>query len=384
VVAVLGTFSYPYKVIDSNISPFHLDWTSNENVWIFCCAFWIFLILSLTNIKKLFQKSTDDSQDESSLIKQTIILVLITITFLMVIQYFIKSRFAESYLLISIILDLLIVGGIFFINKSSKFKFYLLGVSIIISAISLIYINQKTNVLISKNNFESQSIVVNSEKEDLESANFSNEASTPSQSSSVDELIIGSQVWMTKNLDVDKFRNGDPIPQATTIEQWEELNNNKQPAWSYYENDPSNEEKYGKLYNWYAVNDIRGLAPEGWHVASLKEWVNLIDSQGGFTEETAKKFIDARDWGISELQKSNDFNFSAKPGGGIISIGSMGNLYYEESGKSAYWWTSTKSSGIPAAKVIYIITHTYQGFSIDFNSNDYGHVLGLSVRCIKD
>jgi uncharacterized protein (TIGR02145 family) len=198
------------------------------------------------------------------------------------------------------------------------------------------------------------------------------------------QVTIGTQVWMAENLNVDKFRNGDPIPNAKTLEEWMQFYVNKQPAWSYYENDPANEEKYGKLYNWYAVNDSRGIAPKGWHVASLIEWENLISSQGGFTEETAKKFIDARDWGISESQKSNDFNFNAKPGGGIIPVGSMGNLYYEESGKSAYWWTSTKSNGIPAAKVIYIQTNTYQGLSIDFNSNEYGHGLGLSVRCIKD
>ena len=62
----------------------------------------------------------------------------------------------------------------------------------------------------------------------------------------------------------------------------------------------------------------------------------------------------------------------------------MGLLYYDAIGKSAYWWTSTKSNGIPAAKLIHIITNTYQGLSFDFNSNDYGQGIGLSVRCIKD
>ena len=204
------------------------------------------------------------------------------------------------------------------------------------------------------------------------------------ENSGVDELTIGSQVWMNKNLDADKFRNGDPIPQDKTLEEWEEFSNKKQPAWSYYENDSINGEKYGKLYNWYAVNDPRGLAPKGWHVASLKEWEILINAQGGFKEETAKKFIDARQWEIADFKNSNDFIFNAKPGGGIIPVGSMGLLYYDAIGKSAYWWTSTKSNGIPAAKLIHIITNTYQGLSFDFNSNDYGQGIGLSVRCIKD
>ena len=229
VVAILGTFSYPYKVIDSNISPFHLDWTSNENVWIFCCAFWILLIMSLTNIKKLFQKSADDSQDESSLIKQTIILVLITTTFLMVIQYFIKSRFGESYLLISIILDLLIVGGIFFINKGSKFKFYLLGVSLVISAISLIYINQKTNVLISQNNVESQSIVVNSEKEDLKSSN------TLNKKSDIKENNVNSDNDLQNNSNSENYSSNTDIFKDIMVNYYNDLtNDNYDNLLNYY------------------------------------------------------------------------------------------------------------------------------------------------------
>jgi uncharacterized protein (TIGR02145 family) len=215
----------------------------------------------------------------------------------------------------------------------------------------------------------------------------SNEASGPNESSAVDELTVGSDVWMTDNLDVDKFRNGDPIPEAKSLEEWEEFSYKKQPAWSYFENDAANGAKYGKLYNWYAVNDPRGLAPEGWHVATLKEWENLVTSQGGFTEETAKKFMSTKDLGLSGLKEGNDFNFNAKFGGGIIPIGSAGYLNFtsnHENEKSAYWWTSTKSDGITAAKVIYIISNSYQGLSIDFNSNDYGYGLGLSVRCVKD
>ena len=79
---------------------------------------------------------------------------------------------------------------------------------------------------------------------------------------------IGSQVWATENLNVDRFRNGDPIPQAKTAEEWQNAGNNQQPAWCYYNNDPKNGESYGKLYNWYAVNDRRGLAPQGWHIPS--------------------------------------------------------------------------------------------------------------------
>ena len=104
------------------------------------------------------------------------------------------------------------------------------------------------------------------------------------------EVTIGTQVWMTKNLDVATFRNGDPIPQAkTSDEEWDKAYvDAEQPAWCYFDNLPRNGEKYGKLYNWYAVNDPRGLAPEGWHVPSDAEWTQLTDYLGGREKAGAK------------------------------------------------------------------------------------------------
>lgn len=78
----------------------------------------------------------------------------------------------------------------------------------------------------------------------------------------MEEVKIGDQIWMTQNLDVDKFRNGDPIPEVTKAEECNKTDDEGKPAWCYYNNDPANGKKYGKLYNWHAVNDPRGLAPE--------------------------------------------------------------------------------------------------------------------------
>lgn len=77
---------------------------------------------------------------------------------------------------------------------------------------------------------------------------------------------IGDQIWMPENLNVDTFRNGDSIHHMQTKEEWDDAAHNEVPAWCYYDFDPSNGEKYGKLYNWHAVNDPRGLAPDGWRV----------------------------------------------------------------------------------------------------------------------
>jgi uncharacterized protein (TIGR02145 family) len=97
-------------------------------------------------------------------------------------------------------------------------------------------------------------------------------------------VTIGKQIWSSKNLDVEYFRNGDPIPQAKTCEEWKLASENKKPIWCYYFFDPNNGKLYGKLYNWYAVNDPRGLAPIGWHIPEYSEWKQLIDYLGGTQE----------------------------------------------------------------------------------------------------
>ena len=89
---------------------------------------------------------------------------------------------------------------------------------------------------------------------------------------------IGQQVWMDKNLDVETYRNGDVIPQVTDSKEWAAL---KTGAWCYHSNNKANGVIYGKLYNWYAVNDQRGLAPKGWHIPSKAEWTTITTFLGG-------------------------------------------------------------------------------------------------------
>jgi len=93
-------------------------------------------------------------------------------------------------------------------------------------------------------------------------------------------VTIGNQTWMANNLGVTTYRNGDPIPQVTDPTEWANLTTG---AWCYYSNVQGNGEVYGKLYNWYAVNDPRGLAPKGWHVPSDAEFTALETALGGTT-----------------------------------------------------------------------------------------------------
>ena len=100
------------------------------------------------------------------------------------------------------------------------------------------------------------------------------------QKSDLTGVQIGGMTWMTRNLEETRFRNGDRIQQAQSDEEWQEAGFKKIPAWCYYndDNDSGSTEIHnrGKLYNSFAVNDPRGLAPEGWHIPNELEWNLLV------------------------------------------------------------------------------------------------------------
>ena len=147
------------------------------------------------------------------------------------------------------------------------------------------------------------------------------------------EVKIGKQVWMSENLSIEKFRNGDPIPEAKTSEEWIKAGENKKPAWCYYDNDPANGKKYGKLYNWYAVNDPRGLAPSGWHLPNENDWKKLITTLGG-DEVAGKKIKSTSGW--IENNGSNTSGFTGLPGGGNF------NRKFNYFGSDGFWWSTTQ------------------------------------------
>ena len=226
-------------------------------------------------------------------------------------------------------------------------------------------------------------------------------------------ITIGTQVWMTKNLDVATFRNGDPIPQAKTNEEWEKAGENQQPAWCYYDNDPANGAKYGKLYNWYAVNDSRGLAPVGYHIPSDAEWTKLTDFLGGesvagtkmksksgwnsYTTGGSKTCPNCVNWNAEYRRKvpchtcqdkryvpapkvtnsgngTNTSGFSGLPGGSRSSLDTFSFV-----GEYGYWWSSTE---------FYPYLALYRGLDCsggDVSRDFYGFkVKGFSVRCLRD
>mgnify|MGYP006267448617 CR=1 FL=1 len=191
------------------------------------------------------------------------------------------------------------------------------------------------------------------------------------------EVTIGGKVWMTKNLDVSYFRNGDPIPQVTTAEEWVRAGKDKRPAWCYYNNDSKNGNTYGKLYNMYAVNDPRGLAPYGWKIPTKLDFYELMGSLGSDAEETAKRLKTTNGWSMNGTG-TNSSGFYAVPSG----IRSTDGTFMRQGGYMALHGASVelKESDGTAKEV-----HTSIG--IDTEYNVYGAtsaVYGLSVRCIKE
>lgn len=122
-------------------------------------------------------------------------------------------------------------------------------------------------------------------------------------SQSENTTTIGAQTW-SMNLNATSFKNGEPIPKAQSNAEWEAAVKNKQPAWCYHKNDPSTAEKHGLLYNWFAVNDARGIAPEGWRVASKQDWETLLSN---YQHNRAKALKTKEGWKVFYGNNSSGF-----------------------------------------------------------------------------
>lgn len=234
----------------------------------------------------------------------------------------------------------------------------------------------------------------------------SNATNQVTQTGSFKSVKIGTQIWMTENLNVSTFRNGEPIPEAKTDEEWKAAGTQGKPAWCYYDNDSKNGAKYGKLYNWYAVNDPRGLAPEGWHVPNDEEWETLENYLG---DDASKKMKSTSGWDSFEenvyCKKCLNWNdeYRAKTachackderiigretfsGNGTNSSGFSGlpgglrnyNGSFYLVGDGGYWW----SSSVPNAVSAWSRSLYYDLGDVTRNNNNKEK--GFSVRCLRD
>lgn len=195
---------------------------------------------------------------------------------------------------------------------------------------------------------------------------------------------IGDQIWMAENLAVTRYRNGDAIPGVTELEEWVALENG---AWSEYDNDPEKGKVYGKLYNWYAVNDPRGLAPEGWRVPTEEDWRKLEQHLGMKQEEIGEvefrgneqnvggklKKTGTENWKEPNTGATNETGFSAVAGGYRDNDGPF-NFF----GRYASFWTDTEAEN---GRVWFrgLTTSETGVYRFSFNRK-----CGFSVRCIKE
>ena len=185
-------------------------------------------------------------------------------------------------------------------------------------------------------------------------------------------VTIGTQTWMVENLKTTKYRNGDPIPNVTENSAWSNL---KTGAYCNYNNSSSNEVVFGKLYNWYTLNDNRNVAPTGWHVATDAEWTTLTNYLGGISVAGGKlKEGGSSNWGNPNVGATNEVGFTALPGGYRANNEEYIGLHHLGS-----WWCSTESGTKYAwARGIFC-----DDINVD-RGDYYEKKMGFSVRCVKD
>ncbi|MEI6059880.1 MAG: fibrobacter succinogenes major paralogous domain-containing protein [Bacteroidota bacterium] len=188
-------------------------------------------------------------------------------------------------------------------------------------------------------------------------------------------VTIGTQVWLAENLNTSRYRNGKLIENVIDSARWCTI---RSGAYCDNKNDPGNSVEYGKLYNFYAIQDSSGIAPPGWHVATNAEWSKLylgLSNSGGMLKETGTTH-----WNDPNVGATNEFGFTALPGGArsghgeFITVGTIG-----------VWWTSTK---------IFINEPNPYDMAASYSIvNDWGNLNyyesasfsnGYSIRCVRD
>ena len=204
---------------------------------------------------------------------------------------------------------------------------------------------------------------------------------------------VGNQIWTEENLNTSYFNNGEKIPEAKTNEEWKKAGEEAKPAWCYYDNDPVNGKKYGKLYNFYVLQDSRGIAPKGWHIPSYDELKLMTEEFGG--KETSGLHLKsdkfwAKCYNGKEGNGTNSSGFNGLPGGYRSYNGDFTLNNFPTINEEGGWWSKTKATDRK------IVGHEEEGDKYGYllsltNCSDYGFCdspyelsFGFSVRFVKD
>ena len=192
---------------------------------------------------------------------------------------------------------------------------------------------------------------------------------------SYETIQIGEQEWMAENLKVTHYNNGDAIPTGYSNSEWVDLDETETGAYAIYDDDPANAEIYGNLYNWYTVDDDRGVCPEGWHVPSDDEYTVLTDYLGGTSVAGGKmKEAGLEHWNSPNTGATNESGFTGLPAG----YRNGGNGDYYSMGDYGYFWSSTEGNSNSA----WYRKLDYDDSEVNRFSNDERS--GFSLRCLRD
>lgn len=209
------------------------------------------------------------------------------------------------------------------------------------------------------------------EKEKI-TANQPIKKKAPFIKSDIPGVTICDQLWTDKNLDVVKYRNGDPIPMVSDPNLWSKLTTG---AYCYYDNDSAKYAAvYGKLYNWYAVNDPRGIAPLGWHIPNIDEWITLETCLSGSSDVGgALKQKGINNWSSPNSGATDSSRFNGLPGG---FRDFNGTFYFIKN--YGFWWSSSEYySSFAWGRNLYY-------FGVLFGRDGYKKQNAFSIRCVRD
>jgi uncharacterized protein (TIGR02145 family) len=199
-----------------------------------------------------------------------------------------------------------------------------------------------------------------------------NDSNVSLNNTPIDTIKIGNQTWTASNLNVQTFRNGDTIPEAKTDEEWKKAGEEGRPVWCYYNNDSSNAPKYGRLYNFYAVSDTRGLAPIGFHIPTNDEW-NKLETYLGGDSVAGEKLRNNEGWQTGN--GSNLSGFCGIPGGSRNAKSEFIDIQ-----ASGYWWSTTNHE----QRQNFAYMRRLNDANRNFYTDDTPKIRGCSVRCIKN
>jgi uncharacterized protein (TIGR02145 family) len=180
-------------------------------------------------------------------------------------------------------------------------------------------------------------------------------------------VLIGEQCWFAENLRSENYENGDAIPAGLSGADWSSTTSG---ATVVGDESASNLETYGRLYNWYAVADARGLCPSGWHVPTDGEWAVMTDFLGG-ESVAGGQMKTTYGWNFGG-NGTNSSGFSGLPGGYRNSNG-----FFYNAGDVGYWWSSSPSGSNAWGRYLYYYGENVARYSSSPRS-------GFSVRCVRD